>query len=119
MRRRRPMGALEAEVLSVLWRADGFVSPAAVREALSGTVAYTTVTTVLTRLWRKGLVERVRVGRTYTYRTRLDEAGYAATGMHRVLAGTADRSAAIARFVGACTPEERELLRRAIEELER
>ena len=61
MAERRPMGALEAEVLDVLWRADGPVTPADVRTAMGTDLAYTTVMTILVRLWEKGLTERTKL----------------------------------------------------------
>ena len=51
--RKRPDGALEADVLGVLWAADGqSLSPAEVNERLPTDLAYTTIMTVLTRLWK-------------------------------------------------------------------
>ena len=67
MAERRPMGALEAEVLDVLWHADGPVTPADVRTAMGTDLAYTTVMTILVRLWEKGLTERTKQGRAYAY----------------------------------------------------
>jgi len=47
---RRPLGALEAEILEVLWHSDRALTPAEVLDALDADLAYTTVMTVLGRL---------------------------------------------------------------------
>jgi predicted transcriptional regulator len=43
----------------VLWHSSEPVTPAALNEALRGDLAYATVMTVLSRLWKTGLLERV------------------------------------------------------------
>ena len=55
-----------------LWDADGWMTPGELTEALKPqhNVAYTTVMTVLVRLWKKGLLERRRRGRAFEYRAR-------------------------------------------------
>ncbi len=60
------LGTLEREVMDAVWR----LGPATVhdvRAALDDRVAYTTVMTVLDRLFRKGVLEREREGRAYVY----------------------------------------------------
>lgn len=63
MAKRRPMGALETRVLEELWGSGGALTPAQVQAAIDGDLAYTTVMTILTRLWKKGQVTRSRSGR--------------------------------------------------------
>ena len=61
------LGALEREVMSVVWSA-GEVS---VREAcarLGSAVAYTTVMTTMDRLYKKRLLERRKLGQAFLYR---------------------------------------------------
>ena len=100
MAERRPMGALEAEVLDVLWRADGPVTPADVRTAMGTDLAYTTVMTILVRAHAKGYVSRTQTGRTYMYEAAMDEAALAATLGQRDLRRLIDRygAASLARF---------------------
>ena len=64
---RRAPGELEADVLAALWRANEPLTPGEVREHLGSTLAYTTVMTILTRLYEKGSVTRRRVGRAFVY----------------------------------------------------
>jgi predicted transcriptional regulator len=112
------MGSLEADVLEVLWGAAGPLTPTSVRDALDAGLAYTTVTTILTRLWQKGLVERSKVGRAYAYAAVVSEADLAATRMRSALAGTSDRAATMSRFVDSLSKRETAALRAALEELD-
>jgi len=108
---RRPMGSLEADVLDVLWRADGPVTPARVREDLKTNLAYTTVMTVLSRLWQKGLATRTKEGRAFAYEAVVSESDLAATRMRATLTATSDRAATMSRFVDGLEKREAAALR--------
>src|SRR5687768_7266638 len=58
-------GELEAMVMDVLWDRGGWLTPGETHEIISArrTLAYTTVMTILVRLWQKGRLERQRDGR--------------------------------------------------------
>lgn len=93
------LGPLEAEVMAVLWQADGPVSVREVAERLNArraaALAYTTVMTVLSRLAGKGILIREQQGRGFVYTPAVaDTAEIAVRG---VLAEFGD--AALARFV--------------------
>ena len=62
-------GALEQQVMVLLWRADEPLTVAEVQELLARDrdLAYTTVMTVLDRLAKKGLARRERRGRAWCY----------------------------------------------------
>ncbi|MEV8588257.1 BlaI/MecI/CopY family transcriptional regulator [Streptomyces sp. NPDC051180] len=109
--RRRGQGELEAQVLAALREASEPVPVAWVRERLGGALAYTTVITILTRLWAKGAVERERSGRSFRWTAVADEAGLAALRMRKVLDAEADRQAVLASFVTALSPNDERLLR--------
>jgi predicted transcriptional regulator len=111
---RRPRGELEASVLGVLWDATDWMSPQEVSDALDRSLAYTTVTTVLTRLVAKGTVERRPAGRGFTYRPVASREEQAAARLGEVLAAAGDRTVTLSRFVESLDHEERERLRRAI-----
>lgn len=65
----RSLGALERHVMSLAWeRAEITVRDAC--ERLGTTVAYTTVMTTMDRLFKKGLLDRRKVGRAFVYRAR-------------------------------------------------
>jgi predicted transcriptional regulator len=93
------LGPLEAEVMAVLWRADGPVSVREVAERLntgrSAPLAYTTVMTVLSRLAGKGILVREQRGRGFVYTPAV--ADTAEIAVRDVLAEFGD--AALARFV--------------------
>jgi predicted transcriptional regulator len=108
--RRRARGTLEQEILVILSAGDVALTPAQVRGALGGDLAYTTVMTVLTRLHDKGFVRRERSGRAFAYRFVADGAAVAARAMGRLLDGVDDRAAVLARFVSELSPRDGEVL---------
>lgn len=67
--------ALELEALKVLWADERELTVAKVQEAMKPQrkLAYTTVLTLLERLFRKGLVTRRKQGRGYAYRPVLEK----------------------------------------------
>lgn len=81
------------------------------QEHLDGDLAYTTVITILSRLYAKKAVTRSRQGRSYAWTPASDEAGLAALRMRRVLDGERDREAVLARFVSALSPGDEARLR--------
>jgi predicted transcriptional regulator len=113
---RRAAGELEAAALAVLQAADAALTPAQVRERLGGGLAYTTVVTILSRLYVKGVLTRLRSGRAYTYAPVADEPGLAARRMRGVLDAETDREAVLARFVSGLSTADEELLRRMLDE---
>ena len=63
------LGTLERDVMGLAWeRAEISVRDAC--ERLGATIAYTTVMTTMDRLFKKGLLERRKVGRAFLYRAR-------------------------------------------------
>ncbi|MFJ2607088.1 BlaI/MecI/CopY family transcriptional regulator [Streptomyces sp. NPDC087425] len=115
---RRGQGELEAQVLSALRTAQEPVPAAWVLERLGGTLAYTTVVTILTRLHTKGVVTRRRAGRSFVWTAATGEAGLAAHRMRRVLDGETDREAVLASFVSSLPRQDESLLRRLLLEAE-
>lgn len=114
---RRPTGLLEAEVLAALWSSDEGATPGEVHQAMGDGLAYTTVMTILSRLWKKGLVDRERQGRAYRYRPKVTEAELAAQRMRRHLDQVGDREAALLTFVGLLGAKDARALRRIVEQL--
>lgn len=109
-------GALEAAVLGVLWEAGDWRTPADVRAGLGPAhdVTYTTVMTVLVRLWKKKEVERTKTGRSFSYRALRSEDQYVAERMDAVLAAASDRHLALSQFVAGMSDAERAQLRRLV-----
>ena len=116
---RRAMGALETEVLSALWSLPEGGTPAEVCDAMQTDLAYTTVMTILTRLWQKELVDRTREGRAFRYRPVLTQAELAAQRMQALLTSAGDRKAALSQFAGSLTVRDARVLRRALDDLDR
>ncbi len=111
---RRPDGALERDVMEVLWRADGPVTPAEVRELLEVDLAYTTVMTILGRLHDKGRANRESRGRAFAYSAAVSESELAAEQMNAVLSSASDRAGALGGFVGTLSKRDRAALRRLL-----
>lgn len=111
------MGSLETEVLAALWSTDGALSAGEVHQIAGTDLAYTTVMTILTRLWKKGLVSRERVGRAYLYAPTLTEADLTASRMHEHLARVGDREATLGRFVGSLSRRDERTLRKLLDGL--
>lgn len=110
------LGDLERAVMDVLWADDVWVTAREVGRQLhhDKRLAYTTVLTVLDRLERKGFVRRERAGRAHRYRAVDSRETVVAEAMLEALDNADDRGSALVRFVGSVTPEEAEVLRRAL-----
>ncbi len=108
------MGALEADVLGVLWESKQALAPGEVTTALDADLAYTTVMTILVRLWQKGLVTRARVGRAYVYSSTTTEAELIARRMHDALERASDQTKALSQFVDQLSPAEADQVRRLL-----
>ncbi len=117
MNERRAMGALETEVLECLWAVGEPLTPREVLEETDEDLAYTTIMTILTRLWQKGLVDRERSGKAFRYSPTVTEAELLASRMRSVLQTSADQKATLSRFVQTLSKREANALRRALRQL--
>ena len=110
-------GELEAAVMDLLWQRGGWSTPGEVHAVLrqDRDLAYTTVMTILVRLWNKGRLERQRDGRAYAYRPTQTREEHAASRMEDVLRAAGDRPAALARFLESLDPADRAQLRRLLQ----
>ena len=115
MTERRPTGALEGQVMAYLWATDGPATPAEVHQAVAPDLAYTTVMTVLTRLWEKDLLSRESRGRAYAYEPVRTEAQHRAGEMQTALDRSAHRDEVLSSFVATLKADDAELLRRLLE----
>lgn len=116
---RRATGTLERMVLEQLWLRPEGATPREVKDALGEDLAYTTVMTILARLWKKGLAERELSGRAFRYRALRNEAELAATTMQAALEPVDDRSMVLSRFVDGLSEADEQALRKILEELDR
>jgi predicted transcriptional regulator len=102
--------------MDVVWGSAGPVTPGQVHEQLSQTrkLAYTTVMTILVRLYKKGLLEREPAGRAFAYRPRVSREQWAAARMNDALTSAGDASLALAHFVESLPPDQVSELRAAL-----
>jgi len=104
--------------MDVLWERDEPMTPREVQAALAGArrpLAYTTVMTILVRLWEKGMLDREARGRAYAYRPVAGRDEWAAERMQDLLGQAADSGAALTHFVRAIDARDRAQLRRALD----
>ncbi len=104
--------------MDVLWDADVWLTPREVQSQLPAerAVEYTTVMTVLARLWKKGRLNRERSGRAYAYLPVRTRSEYAAMRMEEILETAGNRSVALAQFAEQLSASERRKLKRILEE---
>ena len=118
------LGELERAVMDLLWAGHEAATANTLRDRLATTteasgdaaghegkeLAVTTVLTVLSRLEKKGLVERERGTRPHRYQAISSREDHTAELMHEVLGSAPDREAVLARFIGSVTENEAETL---------
>ena len=115
---RLAMGELEAEVMDLLWDDGGWMTPGEAHEVMSTdrAIAYSTVMTILVRLWRKGRLDRQAAGRAFAYRPVQTREEYAAARMAGLLVTAKNRPVALSHFVAGLTPADKRQLRRVLDE---
>jgi predicted transcriptional regulator len=115
---RRGYGDLAQAILDLVRQAGSPLTPAAVRDALGAELAYTTVMTVMARLYDRGLLARRRAGRAFAYTAVGDPAQVTARRMHRLLNVEPDRAGVLARFVDGLNPDDERLLRSLLDQID-
>jgi predicted transcriptional regulator len=115
--RRRGMGQLEAEVMAVLWDADAWMTPRQVWERLPAgpPVVYSTVMTILRRLWKKGALRRRREGKAFAYHPVRDREEQTAERMVALLDAARDSEVALSHFLAGLDTTRRRQLRRLLD----
>jgi predicted transcriptional regulator len=112
----RQLGELENDIMTRVWQWN---RPVTVREVLldlqaERDIAYTTVMTVLDKLFRKGWLRRDQVGRAYRYEPVSSREAYTAALMNDAWGTSDNPAAALVHFFGLMSPEQREALRDAL-----
>lgn len=102
--------------MEAVWDRGGWLTPRDVLDILTveRDLAYTTVMTILVRLWRKGLLERRKDGRAYAYHAVQSREEWTARRMGELLAVANDRAEALSHFVAAMVQADRVQLRRIL-----
>ncbi|HRW41338.1 MAG TPA: BlaI/MecI/CopY family transcriptional regulator [Microthrixaceae bacterium] len=113
--KRRPMGALESAVLEQIWSEPDGLTPREVLDRLDEDLAYTTVMTIMNRLWTKGLLDRAKEGRAFRYWPLTSESDLVAAKMSEALSVARDREASLSRFVEVLDPDDGAILRSLLE----
>ena len=110
------LGELEARVLEILWDAGGWLNTREVLDVLAvkRPLAYTTVMTILVRLWDKGLLERRKDGRAFAYHAVLTREEWTAHRMSELLAVAESRAEALSHFVSRMDKADVAQLRRLL-----
>ncbi|MGW3347888.1 BlaI/MecI/CopY family transcriptional regulator [Nonomuraea rubra] len=111
------LGGLESAIMDRLW---SYHRPALVRDVLEDLrrdrqIAYTTVMTVMDKLYKKGLLTRHPQGKAYLYETVISEDAYMAQQMREMLARSGNQAATLVHFLERLTPEESQALEAALQ----
>lgn len=104
--------------MDVLWGHDGPMTPRDVHSVVSTArrpLAYTTVMTILVRLWEKGMLEREERGRAFEYQPVAGKDEWTASRMRDVLDQAGDPAAALSHFVQSIDAREAVQLRHALD----
>jgi len=115
-------GDLQAEVMSAVWKlGEATVEGVRAQQSSGRESAYNTIQTVLNRLVDRGLLGRVRRGRAFVYRPRLEEPEYLARSIGERLAGASPdvRRAALVNLVEDLDPGELDELARRTNQIRR
>ncbi len=72
MEQKRIFGELELKVMNVLWEKKE-ASVFDVQNSIGKDVAYTTILTVLSRMFTKGMVDRSKVGKNYVFSIKMEK----------------------------------------------
>ncbi len=110
----KALGELEMEIMGVMWAEGGWITPGEMLAKLDRPLAYTTVMTVMSRLYRKGLLRRQRDGRAYAYASVSTREEWLAAQMRSTLVRSPDRPSVLARFVEYLDADQVTQLRRMI-----
>ncbi len=102
--------------MEVVWDQGGWLTTHDVLDALIAErqLAYTTVMTILVKLWKKGLLERHKDGRAYAYHAVHTREEWTARRMGELLAVADNRSAALSHFVSDMSKSDVAQLRRLL-----
>ena len=110
------MRSLERAIQEALWASPDALRPRDVLDRLEiePPVTYSTVLTVLRRLWKKGLVTREQDGKAYRYQPVMSREEHIADAMTDALSATADPSAALGHFVASLSTEDTNSLKKLL-----
>lgn len=102
--------------MEVVWDRGGWLTTRDVLDTLINErrLAYTTVMTIMVRLWQKGLLERRKDGRAFAYHAVHTREQWTARRMGELLSVADNRSDALSHFVSDMTKADVDQLRRLL-----
>lgn len=112
----RPFGHLEKLIMETVWASGVPVTVRDIHQALprDRDLAYTTVMTVMDKLYRKSVLTREKEGRAYRYRAAQSREQHTAAFMGEVLAGSPDTQGTLLRFFEQMAAEDVARVREAL-----
>ena len=107
----RSLGDLERSIMDILWSLLEAASAQDIRELLNETeegksLAITTILTVLSRLEKKGMVNRDRKLRPHQFTAVASREDHTVELLRTVLGSVPNRTAVLARLIGEISPTE-------------
>lgn len=113
----RALGDLESAIMDRLW---SYRRPTSVRDVLEDLrrdreIAYTTVMTVMDKLFKKGLLKRHPQGKAYMYEPVITKEAHTAQQMRETLARSGNQAATLVHFLERLNPEESKALDTALQ----
>ncbi|PIU69289.1 hypothetical protein COS81_00550 [candidate division WWE3 bacterium CG06_land_8_20_14_3_00_42_16] len=105
------LGSLEQKIMNILWESETPLKPSEVLLRLENKVAYTTVMTVLSRLYDKGLLKRQKGGKAYVYTFQKSKQKFARSRLDKLYHQVLDNYGefAISQFVDTLKKNENDL----------
>lgn len=106
--------------MEVLWNSERPMRPAEVQMRMADKLAYTTVMTMLQRLYKKGVLDRQKDGNAYRYSPKQTKDEYAESALSKMYKGVLNAygTLAISHFVETIKhdPQHRKLLKKFLSE---
>jgi len=105
------LGELEQKVMDVLWESETPMKPLDVKKTLKNKYAYTTIMTVLSRLYEKGYLKRNKNGKAYYYLPCIAKDKFAKNKLKKLFSNILFnyKDLAISQFVDAIEDNPKEL----------
>ncbi len=112
-------GELEQEVINILWSADKSLKPVEVKGLIKKDLSYSTIKTVLSRLFEKGFLKRKKDGNVFMYSPKITKGQYVSKNLKNVFQSILGSYGhlAISQFVESIKDdkENRDLLKKYLE----
>lgn len=107
------LGELEQRIMNLIWESDHPLRPIDVCEKLSNQYAYSTIVTILTRLYNKEILHRQKCGKVYHYWAQKSREEFANSKLKNLFKGILDNygQLAISQFVDSIEDNPEDLVK--------